>query len=54
MKKELELLDAPDPGIACWLSNPDSLQKLEADIAGVQGTPYEGGHFKLSIAIPDR
>ncbi|KAL3842404.1 hypothetical protein ACJMK2_020439 [Sinanodonta woodiana] len=54
MKRELQLLtQSPPHGISCW-AKEDQLDKLEAQILGIEGTPYEGGLFKLEIQIPDR
>lgn len=54
MKKELQMFEAsPPPGISCWLKD-DKIHELEAKIIGSQGTPYEGGNFKLHINIPER
>eukprot|EP01129_Flabellula_baltica_P012989 TRINITY_DN5966_c0_g1_i1.p1 TRINITY_DN5966_c0_g1~~TRINITY_DN5966_c0_g1_i1.p1 ORF type:complete len:229 (-),score=59.83 TRINITY_DN5966_c0_g1_i1:45-731(-) len=51
--KELEDLETPPPGISCWPVNENDPTQLEAFIIGPEGTPYEGGHFKLSVQIPD-
>ena len=32
----------------------DSMDRLEAAILGPDSSPYQGGIFRLSIAIPDR
>ena len=54
MKRELELFtQSPPHGISCW-SKQDSLYQLEAQIIGGEGTPYEGGVFKLDIQLPER
>lgn len=54
LMKELDMLNSQlPPGIVC---NPvaDMLDSFEAAIAGISGTPYEGGTFKLNIRIPER
>ena len=54
MKKELEMLTKDPPfGVSCW-SQGGKLNCLEARLQGPQGTPYEGGIFKLEINIPER
>lgn len=54
MKKELEFLTKEPPfGVSCWPQG-GKLNCLEARLQGPQGTPYEGGVFKLEINIPDR
>ena len=52
--KELERMGKnPPTGIFMW-SVGDSLENLEATIEGMDGTPYAGGEFKLSITIPSK
>jgi ubiquitin-conjugating enzyme E2 T len=52
--KELSQLQKdPPPGIACS-SIEDSLEKLEASIIGVSGTPYAQGVFQLEVVVPER
>nr|ACO10324.1 Ubiquitin-conjugating enzyme E2 T [Caligus rogercresseyi] len=54
IRKELEMLEKnPPPGISCSAQGEDSLCELEANILGGEGTPYEGGLFKLSLSIPE-
>ncbi|XP_013397017.1 ubiquitin-conjugating enzyme E2 T [Lingula anatina] len=54
MKRELQMLqDSPPYGISCW-SVENSIDHLEAQIIGGEGTPYEGGVFKLDIHLPER
>lgn len=54
MKKELEMLTKEPPfGVSCWPQG-GRLNCLEARLQGPQGTPYEGGTFKLEINIPER
>lgn len=54
MKKEIEILQKPPPGISCWPSPSSSLEHFEAQIVGGQSTPYKGGVFHLDISIPER
>lgn len=52
MKKELERLKKDPPhGVTCWCKQ-GKLNNLEANLLGGEGTPYEGGVFKLDIEIP--
>ncbi len=54
MSKELERLKKEPPhGITCW-PRDGMLNHLEANLLGREGTPYEGGVFKLEITIPNR
>lgn len=53
MKKELERLKKDPPhGVTCWCKQ-GKLNCLEANLLGAEGTPYEGGVFKLDIQIPN-
>lgn len=53
MKKELERLkNDPPHGVTCWCKQ-GKLNNLEASLMGAEGTPYEGGLFKLDIEIPN-
>ncbi|CAG0894021.1 unnamed protein product [Darwinula stevensoni] len=55
MKRELALLHQDPPsGITCSCTDDVHMDKLQADIVGCSGTPYEGGIFKLQIKIPER
>ena len=47
------LTSDPPFGVSCW-PKEGKLNSLEAKMQGAQGTPYEGGVFKLEIGIPDR
>eukprot|EP00871_Galdieria_phlegrea_P001448 jgi/Galph1/2303/GphlegSOOS_G1024.1 len=52
--KELEQISSnPPTGIGLWLKD-NSFQELEAEIAGPEESPYEGGYFRLSIQLPHR
>jgi ubiquitin-conjugating enzyme E2 T len=52
MKKELERLKKDPPhGVTCWCKE-GRLNSLGANLLGAEGTPYEGGLFKLEIDIP--
>ncbi len=53
IKKELELLQEPPPGISAW-PKEDRLNQFEAVIQGPTGTPYEGGIFRLKIDLTER
>ncbi len=53
MKKELERLERDPPyGVTCWYKE-GKLNHLEANLLGAEGTPYQGGVFKLDIKIPN-
>ncbi|XP_071853385.1 ubiquitin-conjugating enzyme E2 T-like isoform X2 [Apostichopus japonicus] len=54
MKKEMDILQMPPPGISCWATHEDVLDNFQAEIIGGKGTPYEGGIFHLEIKIPER
>jgi ubiquitin-protein ligase len=67
MARELRDLEAKPPeGVGCWLRDADgggggsgnstgaSLQRLQAQLQGPPGTPYEHGMFRLDVAVPDR
>nr|XP_034299649.1 ubiquitin-conjugating enzyme E2 T-like [Crassostrea gigas] len=55
MKKELQMfVQSPPRGVSCWTNDEDNMTQLTAQIIGGEGTPYEGGIFKLEIQIPDR
>lgn len=55
MKKELQMfVQSPPHGVSCWTNDEDNMTQLTAQIIGGEGTPYEGGIFKLEIQIPDR
>ena len=54
MKKELQRLRTDPPhGVSCWPKD-GRIDMLEAKLIGAEGTPYEGGIFKLEIKIPNR
>ncbi|XP_046338739.1 ubiquitin-conjugating enzyme E2 T-like [Haliotis cracherodii] len=54
MKREIQMMsESPPHGISCWPKD-DKIDHLEAQIVGGEGTPYEGGIFKLEIQIPER
>jgi len=54
LNKELVMLEkSPPPGASCWQVG-DSKEKLEAAIMGPEGSPYQGGLFKLEVSIPER
>ncbi|XP_065060689.1 ubiquitin-conjugating enzyme E2 T-like isoform X2 [Rhopilema esculentum] len=54
LKRELKQLSkSPSHGISCWTVG-ENVDQLEATIIGQEGTPYNGGVFKLSIIIPER
>ena len=55
MAKELaELTRSPPEGITVWPEEASSAQKLRAALDGPQGSPYAGGCFHLSVAVPER
>lgn len=52
--KEIDMLmKDPGPGIAASLVE-GSMNTLEAQIIGPEGSPYEDGVFMLSLTITDR
>ena len=52
MKRELELLrDGTAPGVAAWLVDESRMDRLEGELTGAEGTPYEGGVFRLDISV---
>ncbi|KAJ0397969.1 hypothetical protein P43SY_003877 [Pythium insidiosum] len=54
MRKEIEMLESDPPyGISAWPKD-DQLDRLEAQILGPEGSPYEGGVFLLDIEISER
>ncbi|XP_064635252.1 ubiquitin-conjugating enzyme E2 T-like [Lineus longissimus] len=54
MKREVQIFQqSPPHGISCWTKG-NHLTELEANIIGGEGTPYEGGIFKLEVNISDR
>ncbi|GLD91775.1 hypothetical protein PINS_up000308 [Pythium insidiosum] len=54
MRKEIEMLESDPPyGISAWPKD-DQLDRLEAQILGPEGSPYDGGVFLLDIEIPER
>eukprot|EP01137_Pigoraptor_chileana_P028891 Opistho-2@13332 len=54
MKRELTQLASDLPqGLCCWQKD-DRIDILEASIQGPQGTPYEGGVFRVDFDIPER
>lgn len=60
--RELAQLErAPPGGVAAWPEGGEgpsgpgsSLSRLGASVEGPEGTPFEGGVFRLSVAIPFR
>ena len=55
MAKEMkDLLASPPAGVAAWPADGSSLSRLDAQIEGPSGTVYEGGVFRLEVAIPER
>ena len=54
MKRELaQFEDRPPHGISCW-ARDEVVGHLEAQIVGGEGTPYDGGVFRLDVRLPDR
>lgn len=54
LKREVQMLQrSPPPGVSC---SPDDKNNdvLLAQIIGSEGTPYQGGVFRLTVTIPDR
>nr|XP_022288948.1 ubiquitin-conjugating enzyme E2 T-like [Crassostrea virginica] len=55
MKKELQMfVHSPPHGVSCWPNDEADMTHLSAQILGGEGSPYEGGIFKLEIQIPER
>ncbi len=53
MKRELELLrNGAAPGVAAWLADESRMDRLEGELTGAEGTPYEGGIFRLDVSVP--
>ncbi len=48
-----QLSNDPGPGISAWCNDP-TFSVINAQIAGPDASPFEGGMFMLTIAIPDR
>ncbi|CEG37964.1 ubiquitin-conjugating enzyme e2 t-like [Plasmopara halstedii] len=54
MRKEIAMLESDPPfGVSAWPKD-DQLDRLEAQIMGPEGSPYERGLFNLEIDIPER
>lgn len=54
MKRETrQLQEGTSNGISCCLVE-DRTDRFQASIIGEDNTPYEGGIFKLDIAVPER
>uniref|UniRef100_K3W7D8 E2 ubiquitin-conjugating enzyme n=1 Tax=Globisporangium ultimum (strain ATCC 200006 / CBS 805.95 / DAOM BR144) TaxID=431595 RepID=K3W7D8_GLOUD len=54
MRKELEMLATDPPhGVSAWPKD-EQIDRLEAQILGPDGSPYEKGVFHLEIEIPER
>ena len=48
------ILQSPVPGISFWCSEEEKIDELEASLRGPPDSPFDGGVFKLRIAIPER
>ena len=53
IRKELEEIQTDTPFNCSAGPVDDNLYKWEATLIGPEGTPYEGGIFKVSIRFPD-
>ncbi|TYZ63003.1 hypothetical protein PybrP1_009809 [[Pythium] brassicae (nom. inval.)] len=54
LSKEIAMLETDPPhGVSAWPKG-DSIDHLEAQIMGPDGSPYEKGVFRLDIEIPER
>ncbi|RQM12201.1 hypothetical protein KXD40_002259 [Peronospora effusa] len=54
MHKEIAMLERDPPfGVSAWPKD-DKIDRLEAQILGPDGSPYEKGVFQLEIEIPER
>ncbi|ETI44100.1 hypothetical protein L917_10665 [Phytophthora nicotianae] len=54
MRKEIAMLESDPPfGVSAWPKD-DQINRLEAQILGPDGSPYEKGVFQLVIDIPER
>lgn len=52
LREMRELLERPPPGVR--LLDEDSLACVRAELSGPEGTPYEGGIFRLSLTLGPR
>lgn len=53
ISKELaECTASPPPGIAVSLPSESNLHEWAIALQGPAGTPYEGGRFRLTLALP--
>ncbi|OWZ09299.1 Ubiquitin-conjugating enzyme E2 [Phytophthora megakarya] len=54
MRKEIAMLESDPPfGVSAWPKD-DQIDRLQAQILGPDGSPYEKGVFHLDIEIPER
>jgi ubiquitin-conjugating enzyme E2 T len=54
VRKELEQLSRdPPPGVAAWPAG-GALDAFQAVVQGPEGSPYEGGSFRLQLGLPAR
>jgi ubiquitin-conjugating enzyme E2 T len=54
VRKELEQLSRdPPPGVAAWPAD-GALDAVQAVVQGPEGSPYEGGSFRLQLSLPTR
>jgi ubiquitin-conjugating enzyme E2 T len=54
VRKELEQLSRdPPPGVAAWPAD-GALDAFQAVVQGPEGSPYEGGSFRLQLGLPAR
>lgn len=49
-KQQCELIDSPPAGVR-FISNPDDITDIQADIDGPVGTPYERGVFRCVLKL---
>ncbi|KAL7548195.1 hypothetical protein ACHAWF_011487 [Thalassiosira exigua] len=55
LMREMSLLSRdPPPGVAAYAPDPSDVTKLRAQIAGPEGSPFEGGVFLLTVHIAGR
>eukprot|EP00916_Digyalum_oweni_P014118 GHVL01023149.1.p1 GENE.GHVL01023149.1~~GHVL01023149.1.p1 ORF type:complete len:150 (+),score=23.92 GHVL01023149.1:58-507(+) len=51
-KETLKLQQEPPPNISA-VPYPDNYRHFNVDVLGPQGTPYEDGHYKLELFLPE-
>ncbi|KAL3673898.1 hypothetical protein V7S43_001585 [Phytophthora oleae] len=54
MRKEIAMLESDPPFGVCAWPKDDQIDRLDAQIMGPDGSPYEKGVFQLEIEVPER